>query len=346
MIIEPSILTDYTKRINDIKDFIDKIEYERSLLSDELVKSRLDSKHIEIIRKNIKSAIDYKAVIISCATSFESHIKEALEDYLSKLNLICTKYEALPEKLKIKHKSKVGEYLSNPNKYQYYVLEEKEAIRNLWNSFNNNPNYKLSIPLLLECGGNFKGDRLKELIQDLGIENYSQLLKKSSTILEKFKEYTNQDNYGANDKLLYKPLNDLIIERNNVAHNWVNHNRISYEKIKNILDYLFAIAQETEKILNNQLIKDLKNFKQLIKINNIYNVSTKEKKIITSNEISLEAGMFIYYETQTPDGKNENLKIYQIKDCKKIESDKLEIYLTCDKLKGKSPNIYISKFRS
>lgn len=343
MIIEPSILIDYKKRIEDIKDFINKIEYERGLLSDELVKSRLDPKHIEIIRKNIKSAIDYKAVIISCATSFESHIKEALEDYLSKLNLICTKYEELPEKLKIKHKSKVGEYLSNPNKYQYYVLEEKEAIRNLWNSFDNNPDYKLSIPLLLECGGNFKGDRLKELIQDLGIENYSQILIKSITILEKFKEYTNQDNYGTDNKLLYKPLNDLIIERNSVAHNWVNDSRISYEKIKNILDYLFSIAQETEKILNDQLIKDLKNFEQLTKVNHIYSVSTGKKKLIISNEISLEKGMFIYYETQTPDGKKENLKIYQIKDCEKIENDKLEIYLTCNKLKGKTPNIYVSK---
>lgn len=343
MIIEPSILIDYKKRIEDIKDFINKIEYERGLLSDELVKSRLDAKHIEIIKKNIKSAIDYKAVIISCATSFESHIKEALENYLLKLNLICTKYEELPEKLKIKHKSKIGEYLSNPNKYQHYVLEEKEAIRNLWNSFDNNPNYKLSIPLLLECGGNFKGDRLKELIQDLGIDNYSQILIKSITILEKFKEYTNQDNYGTDNKLLYTPLNDLIVERNNVAHNWVNDSRISYEKIKNILDYLFSIAQETEKILNDQLIKDLKNFKQLTKVNHIYSVSTGKKKLIISNEINLEKGMFIYYETQTPDGNKENFKIYQIKDCEKIENDKLEIYLTCNKLKGRTPNIYVSK---
>ncbi|MGL5124747.1 MAG: HEPN domain-containing protein [Fusobacteriaceae bacterium] len=345
MIIESNILIDYEKRIKDIKDFINKIEYERSLLSNESIKSKLNPEHIELIKKNVKSAIDYKAVIISCATSFESHIKEALESYLSKLNLICTKYESLPEKLKIKHKSKIGEYLSSPNKYQYYELEEKEAVRNLWNSYDNNPDYKLSIPLLLESGGNFKGNRLRELIQDLGIDNHFQILANSSTILDAFKDCTNQDNYGADNKLLYMPLNDLIIQRNIVAHNWINDNRISYKKIENILDYLFSIAQETEKILNDQLIKDLKKFEQLTKVNHIYSVSTKTKKIIMSNEISLEKGMFIYYETQPPNGKKENLKIYQIKECKEIENDKLEIYLTCDKLKGKIPNIsiYVSK---
>lgn len=310
MIIEDQILKKFKDRTEEIKNYIESIEMDKFFLSKLSDENPEEKKYKEYIIKRINSTLTYNSIIISIAVCFETYIKEILEDYLEKTSKICKNYNLLCDKLRKKHKIKIGEYLFNSNRYQHYSVTEEEAIKNLYMCISGETEYKLTIPILLESGGNFKGSKLEELMSDLGIENYKQEIIMAKDIQLKYENYKGDQGYK-DVRLTYVPLDDLIYQRNLAAHSWENTSRLAMEKLKEIIEYLISLGEKTYEIIDKIFLNKI-----ILELGDLVPIPIKDFRASKRIEIFFEGldikeGNSLYYITIG--AKNKNIKRYEIK---------------------------------
>lgn len=336
MIIEKQILRKFKDRTEEIKNYIDSIEMDKIFLSKLNDENPEEKKYKEYVIKRINSTLTYNSVIISIAVCFENYIKELLEDYLEKTSKICKNYSQLCDKLRKKHKMKIGEYLFNSNRYQHYPVTEEEAIKNLYMCISGESEYKLTIPILLESGGNFKGSKLEELMSDLGIENYKQEITIDKNIQLKYENYKGDKGYKET-RLAYVPLDDLINQRNLAAHSWENTSRITMEKLKEIIEYLISLGEKTYEIIDNIFLNEI-----ILKLGHLVPISIKyfhsDKLIeVLSERLDIKEENFVYYITIGPESK-KNIKRYEIESIR--SNGEFSVIKINRKIKNKGGKLY------
>ena len=166
---------EYRKQLVEIRTFIRSVELQKDVISElelfekvERNKLDLSLQYSKIIKQVVESPIQYNAVIISIYGCFEQYIDNIFNEYCHALYDIIDNYDNLPEKMKEKHIKKLGDFLSNPQRYKNYDLTDKQAIRNAVEAFNN-PKVGLgnNQKLILVHGGNLKIEQITEYQQNL-----------------------------------------------------------------------------------------------------------------------------------------------------------------------------------
>ena len=173
---------EYRKQLVEIRTFIRSVELQKDVISElelfekvERNKLDLSLQYSKIIKQVVESPIQYNAVIISIYGCFEQYIDNIFNEYCHALYDIIDNYDNLPEKMKEKHIKKLGDFLSNPQRYKNYDLTDKQAIRNAVEAFNN-PKVGLgnNQKLILVHGGNLKIEQITELANELGIKDFEK----------------------------------------------------------------------------------------------------------------------------------------------------------------------------
>lgn len=258
---------EFKDQLAEIRTFIRSVELQKDVINElELLEKvgnnslNLSLQYSKIIKKVVESPIQYNAVVISIYGCFEQYIDNIFNEYCQALYNIIDSYDNLPKRMKEKHIKKLGEFLSNPQRYKNYDLTDKQAVKNAAEAFNN-PKGGLgnNQKLILTHGGNLKIEQITELASDLGIEDFERNVV-SNYIFKSFfikREVFNEETYtrliSSGPKRLFEMLDRLVEERNNVAHGWVE-SRIKLSDISSeYIDYMECL---TESILD-VLIKSI-----------------------------------------------------------------------------------------
>lgn len=127
------------EQLEYIQTYIQSIELQKNMISE--IENQITDQatlnsfpktidYSRIIKKVIASPIQYNAVIISIYGCFEQYIDNIFSTYCNELYSIVDTYDNLPDKLKEKHIKKLGDFLTNPQRYKNYDLTNVQAIKN------------------------------------------------------------------------------------------------------------------------------------------------------------------------------------------------------------------------
>lgn len=229
------IINQYIKRLEEIKKHIEFISLQKDLYNEIKEKSNMElysSKLGEIIN----STVQYNSIIICLYGCFEEFIDSIAAEYIRIINELCTSYKDLPKSLRNKHMIKVGDFLSNPQRYKGYELTVEECIKNIYMSIYSEEERTLNNELLITHGGNLKVDKIYDLFRDLGIKNLKTELETKI------------------NKVRLKLLDDLIDQRNVISHSWEVDQRFAFIKIKDdIISLLVELGKTLKEILLDKI---------------------------------------------------------------------------------------------
>ena len=229
------IINQYIKRLEEIKKHIEFISLQKDLYNEIKEKSNMElysSKLGEIIN----STVQYNSIIICLYGCFEEFIDSIAAEYIKIINELCSSYKDLPKSLRNKHMIKVGDFLSNPQRYKGYELTVEECIKNIYMSIYSEEERTLNTELLISHAGNLKVDKIYDLFRDLGIKDLKTELETKI------------------NKVKLKLLDDLIDQRNVISHSWEVDQRFAFIKIKDeIISLLVELGKTLKEILLDKI---------------------------------------------------------------------------------------------
>lgn len=309
------IINQYIKRLEEIKKHIEFISLQKDLYNEIKEKSNMElysSKLGEIIN----STVQYNSIIICLYGCFEEFIDSIAAEYIRIINELCTSYKDLPKSLRIKHMVKVGDFLSNPQRYKGYELTVEECIKNIYMSIYSEEERTLNTELLISHGGNLKVDKIYDLFRDLGIKDLKTELETNI------------------NKVTLKLLDDLIDQRNVISHSWEVDQRFAFIKIKDdIISLLVELGKTLKEILLDKIFlfiefKDgFECFEKPIKVinNRILCINSKNSHLRLGDSILLCKG----------NGKKIRVEVLELRvdgvNKSKIEEENIEIGIKVNK---------------
>lgn len=274
------IINQYIKRLEEIKKHIEFISLQKDLYNEIKEKSNMElysSKLGEIIN----STVQYNSIIICLYGCFEEFIDSIAAEYIRIINELCTSYKDLPKSLRNKHMIKVGDFLSNPQRYKGYELTVEECIKNIYMSIYSEEERTLNTELLITHGGNLKVDKIYDLFRDLGIKDLKTELETKI------------------NKVRLKLLDDLIDQRNVISHSWEVDQRFAFIKIKDdIISLLVELGKTLKEILLDKIFlfiefkEGFECFEKPIKVinNSILCINSKKSHLRIGDSILLCKG--------------------------------------------------------
>lgn len=308
------IINQYIKRLEEIKKHIEFISLQKDLYNEIKEKSNMElysSKLGEIIN----STVQYNSIIICLYGCFEEFIDSIAAEYIKIINELCTSYKDLPKSLRNKHMIKVGDFLSNPQRYKGYELTVEECIKNIYMSIYSEER-TLNTELLISHAGNLKVDKIYDLFRDLGIKDLKTELETKI------------------NKVKLKLLDDLIDQRNVISHSWEVDQRFAFIKIKDeIISLLVELGKTLKEILLDKifLFIELKEgfecFEKPIKVinNRILCINSKNSYLRIGDSILLCKG----------NGKKLRVEVLELKvdgvNKSKIDAQNIEVGIKVNK---------------
>lgn len=260
----------FRRQLEEIQKYIFSLDMQKNVISELSILEKMGGstpnleatlKYSKVLKDVIKTPIQYNAVIISIYGSLEQFINELFEGYCNLLYDAIDNYDNIPVKMREKHIKRLGEFLSNPQRYKNYELTEKEAIENALLAFEK-PRIGLqnNQSLLLAHAGNLKMDQISELANGLGIGG----LEKKIVFNYIFRDYYVHNNQYSDksyesiaareSKNLFILLDKLVDARNDVAHGWVE-NRIKLSDLsEEYIEYLKIFAEAISEVLMNDIM--------------------------------------------------------------------------------------------
>lgn len=229
------IIDQYRKRLDEIKEHIEFISLQKDLykdLKDDISMDRYSTNLLRIMN----STVQYNSIIICLYGCFEEFVDEIASKYIDIINSLCVSYDELPESIRNKHLNKVGDFLSNPQRYKGYELTVCDCIRNFYLSITSAEGRILNKELILSHAGNLKIEKIYYFFQELGV---STLKPRIENDLEKAE---------------LKLLDELVDQRNVISHSWEVEQRFSLDKIKDeIVELLISIGEIIRTVLLDEI---------------------------------------------------------------------------------------------
>ncbi|MBQ7740647.1 MAG: hypothetical protein IJT65_05380 [Eubacterium sp.] len=258
----------------------------------------------------IDAQIQYNAIIINLYGAYERYVRSIAKYYLLELLKHCTSIEGVPEKICKSYRKNLGEFLSNPNRFNNANLNQKESVKNylmfLDSNFDN-----ADIELLLSRSGNLKIEQLRTLLTDIGLLEDKKL--SDSIFLENY--YLKNDIYDKTDfdrkksrkeNDLFLPLDQLVASRNKVAHTGEDNERISSTLLRETtIPFLHTVSR----IILDVIINSLASFIQEMHIFTVINVFDNHILCINNQGFNVRTGDIIVYKHN---GKLKNAIVTEI----------------------------------
>lgn len=219
------VINQYKKRLDEIEKHIQFISLQKDLYNEIKSNSQMDS-YAEPLGNILNSTVQYNSIIICLYGCFEEFIDEIALEYIGIIDGLCTSYNELPQSIRDKQLYKVGEFLSNPQRYKGYELTIDDCVKNIYMSINSSVEGKLNTELIIAHSGNLKVEKICDLFKDLGIKE----------LKSKIEDIVSKENLNL--------LDELVDQRNVISHSWKVEQRLAYEKIKNETIYVLRTTGE------------------------------------------------------------------------------------------------------
>jgi hypothetical protein len=182
-----------------------------------------------------ESQIQYNAIIITLYGAYENYIDNISKCYLTYIFNNCDPLTNIPVNIRDTYRKNIGDLLSNPQRFGFNIEAAENAAKKFCMYLDANYS-NIEYDVLLNHSGNLKSSQLEDYLRSLSLLENSNLF--DSYFIEKYYyEYDFYDNKDFETKRrrksadLFKPLNDLVESRNNVAHTGEDSSRISTRTI-------------------------------------------------------------------------------------------------------------------
>ena len=182
----------------------------------------------------------YNAIIISLYGCFENYIDKLLGVYLELLAENKVSYMDLPKTFQKKYQAKFGEFLSNPQRFNNMGMDLEREVENYHHLLKSNLSGTINKGIALSHSGNLHADEIFSLLKELGIEDAKDKVL-DSYVFKRFHLENGMDDIEFKAKRARKlndfflPLENLIIQRNSVAHSWNVEDRITLKEINDVI---------------------------------------------------------------------------------------------------------------
>jgi len=230
----------------EIQGYVNNTFAKNEVLSslDGRTETEQEKRFIEYLKNLSKSQIQYNAIIISLYGCFENYVDDLLSNYLSVVFENRKKYDDLPKSLKDKYRLKVGEYLSNPQRFKNWDIEIIDVVHHYGDVLSSNFPTSIEKRLLYSHSANLHFDELINLFGSIGIDNSLEKICSSYELKDYFINDLGIDDSDFKLKIkraksgyyqtdLFEPLETLVSQRNVVAHSWNDIGRVDEKYINN-----------------------------------------------------------------------------------------------------------------
>lgn len=233
----------FLSRMKEIKDFLSKIDKNIDIERIENVLLEKGDKfddYILFLKSLGGSQLVYNAIIISLYGCYENYIDKLFGAYLEILAENKASYLDLPQNLQQKYRVKFGEFLSSPQRFNKMDLDLDREIENYHRLLNSDLLGTINKRIALSHSGNLHPEEIFLLLKDLGIENSKDKIL-DSHIFKDFHLENGMDEVEFSAKRARKsnefflPLENLIIQRNSVAHSWNVEDRVTLREINDVI---------------------------------------------------------------------------------------------------------------
>jgi len=229
------VINQYKKRLDEIEQHKQFISLQKNLYNAIKSDSQMDS-YTKSLGNILNSTVQYNSIIICLYGCFEEFIDEIALEYIGIIDKLCISYNELPQSIREKHLYKVGEFLSNPQRYKGYELTVDDCIKNIYMSINSSKERKLNTELIISHAGNLKIEKICDLFKDLGIKD----------LKSKIEDIVSKENLNL--------LDELVDQRNVISHSWEVEQRLAYETIENeTIVVLRTIGEKLKDILLDKI---------------------------------------------------------------------------------------------
>ena len=229
------VINQYKKRLDEIEQHIQFISLQKNLYNAIKSDSQMDL-YTKSLGNILNSTVQYNSIIICLYGCFEEFIDEIALEYIGIIDKLCISYNELPQSIRDKHLYKVGEFLSNPQRYKGYELTVDDCIKNIYMSINSSKERKLNTELIISHAGNLKIEKICDLFKDLGIKD----------LKSKIEDIVSKENLNL--------LDELVDQRNVISHSWEVEQRLAYETIENeTIVVLRTIGEKLKDILLDKI---------------------------------------------------------------------------------------------
>lgn len=313
----------FKKRIFEVSQYIENTTSKNKTITELINLSDNDEHHafLNYLKSLTSSTIQYNAIIISLYACYENYIDSLLKEYLNILFENIDKIEEVPTKLYDKYQFKLGEFLSNPHRFPD-ELNIHLAVQKFYNLLESDFSSGVDKLLILSRPNNLQPTTLFTLMNDLGIKDCeAQILN-----LDLFKNYyiytvgMDDNEYDikktrkekGKSNTLFAPLDELVLQRNNVAHSWSGDNRLTTTEITdNVIPFIIVFGECVLRICLTSIFEKIPeskyNFLDKTPINTIKN----HILCISSQNTKIQNGDYVLYKSNT---KNKCGKIIKIEE--------------------------------
>lgn len=315
-------------RIKEIQDFLIKVN--KNACVEEIVNtfSGADAGLIDytLFLKSLSgSQLVYNAIIISLYGCFENYFDKLFGVYLEILSESWTTYAALPKRLKDKYRTKLGEYLSNPQRFNNMDLKLEKEVANYHGLLSSNLIGTINKNFMLSHSGNLHSDEIFLLMKDLGIDNAKDQIL-NSHLFKTFHLRNGMDEIEFNAKRsrrtedFFLPIENLISQRNSVAHSWNVEDRITLREINDvIIPFMLMLCDCVFRLCAVQAFAQKSNQKSF-KNEAPINVFNNHVVCINNQNQKIAVGDYIVYTSK------DKIKIARIKNIQFNGTDILCVY--------------------
>lgn len=263
---------------------------------------------LELAKGVIHSSVPYNALIISLYGNIELFVDEIAQAYIEEMYKLVGKYQDLPQKMREKHELISGEFLCNPNRFNNFDTTVKDVVSNLNDCLQDNKGAKINMEMLLKHGGNLKSEQTFRFFTDLGVDNIQGKFLKSKIVIEEYanqkelsleeaKKSLSERNQKASFINLFKELDDLVDQRNQVAHSGKVDGRKAFDYIENTtVPFLLLFGKVISDILINEILDIMIKRERLNKFLEVKNVFNNEIIWLKLGSNSLSVGDKIIFK--------------------------------------------------
>lgn len=240
----------------------------------------------------------YNGIIISIYGNLENYIDSIFNELL-KIYFISSN-KCLPEKLLSKYKKNFVDNLNNPQRYGLDI-PEKDLIGDYLSILGSKYQNVKSKKLFLKHPGNLKAEKIIQLMLEFGIKEPKCQVLNDSVFKKFYIDVAGLDDNDFNTKKgkqsddLFKYVDEIVDQRNYIAHGSDNYNRIN---VKDIIDYNIPFINCFGKIILKVLLKNAALFSEYSTYSNIKLLGIINKKILCLHisEIRISKNDYIVYK--------------------------------------------------
>ena len=248
----------FVDRIDEIVGFIDNMHsgnevwesFEQFTLSEE------QHSLLEYMKSSVKKTIQYNAIIISLYGCFENYIDSVFSRFLDIVFAGTSTYDSLSKGIREKYKTKLTEYLSSPARFYGIEIPTIKLLDDYIKVLKSDFVETVNKEFLLMHSGNLRLEQIVNLMHELGIEEPKKKIYNSTLFRRFYIETVGLDKEDYELKVrrdtqdLCKYLDDLVLQRNIVAHGWAKENIISNNDILNYhIPFMVTLAEVLLRIL-------------------------------------------------------------------------------------------------